>query len=84
MDKLDAENELRSVPRVIPTNDFLAMRLAFKARYWGLDDSRTPGRSYVERKLEGLEKNDFRAEKLSEVINYREDDARELRPVFGT
>ena len=82
MDKLDAENELRSLPKVVPTNDFLAMRAAFKTKYWSLDDNRTPGRSYVERKLEGLEKNDFRAEKLSEVINYREDDARELRPVW--
>jgi hypothetical protein len=82
MDKLDAENEVRAQPKVIPSSDFLAMREAFKSKYWPLEDSRTPARSYIEKKLEGLEKNDFRAETLSEVINYREDDARELRPVW--
>ena len=41
----------------------------------------TPGKSNLERRLESLEKNEFRAEKLYEVINYCEDDAVELRPV---
>ena len=62
MDRMDAENELRSQPKVVPANDFLAMRNAFKAKYWSLEGSKTPGRSYVEKKLEGLERNDFRAE----------------------
>ena len=35
----------------------------------------------MEKKLEGPEKNDFRAEKLSDVVSYREDTARELLPV---
>ena len=81
-DKLDAENEVRSLPKTIPGNDFMAMRKAFQAKFWELDDTRTPGRSYLEKKMEGLEKSDLRAEKLSEVVNLREDDNRELRPVW--
>ena len=32
--------------------------------------------------LESLKQNEFRAEKLCDVINYREDDALELRPLW--
>ena len=82
MDRLDAENEVRSLPKVVPANDFFAMKSAFVTKHWALDKSRTPGKSYVEKKLEGLEKNEFRAEKLSEVVSYQEDDGGELRPVW--
>ena len=84
IDKVDAENDVRQVPKVIAGRDFLTMRSTFKDKYGPLEDDRCPARSYIERKLDDLEKGDFRAEMLSEVINFRQDDARELQPVWDT
>ena len=58
------------------------MKEAFEKQFWQLSDQKTPGKSNLEKRLESLEKKEFRAEKLCDVINYREDDAVELRPVW--
>ena len=84
IDKVDAENDVRQVPKIIAGRDFLTMRAAYKAKYGNLDDDRCPARSYIERKLDDLEKGDFRAETLSEVVNYRQDESRELQPVWDS
>ena len=84
IDKIDAENEVRQVPKVIAGRDFLTMRAAFKEKHGALDDERCPARSYIEKKLDDLEKGDFRAEMLTEVINFKQDDARELQPVWDS
>ena len=84
VDKVDAENDVRQVPKTIAGRDFLTMRAAFKDKYGPLEDERCPARSYIERKLDDLEKGDFRAETLAEVINFRQDDARELQPVWDS
>ena len=82
--KVDAENEVRMVPKVVLANDFNALRTTYKVKYGALEDSRTPGRSYYEKRVDSLERSDFRAETLSEVINFRQDDARELKPVWDS
>ena len=81
-DRMDAENEVRSQPKVVASTDYVAMREAFKLKYWALDDVKAPAKTYVEKKLEGLEKADFRAEKLTEVVAYREDDRDTLHPIW--
>ena len=55
IDKIDAENDVRQVPKVIAGRDFLTMRATFKAKYGPLEDARCPARSYIERKLDDLE-----------------------------
>ena len=84
MDKVDAESDVRQVPKTIAGRDFLTMRAAVKDKYGPLEDERCPARSYIERKLDDLEKGDFSAETLAEVINFRQDDARELQPVWDS
>ena len=58
------------------------MKKCFEEAYHELSDAKTPAKSYVEKKLEAVEKGEMRAEKLSDVVNYREDEASELRPVW--
>ena len=52
------------------------MKMVFEGEHWALSDEKTLAASYLERKLEFLEKNEFKAEKLSDVVNNREDDAK--------
>ena len=42
-DNMDAEAEVRALPKVIPGKDYLAMRPAFKEEYWELTDDLAPG-----------------------------------------
>lgn len=82
MDKADAEAMTRNIPKTVPVSDYQAMRNAFKDRFWKLDDGRAPAQGYVEVKLDHLEKGNFRAEKLSEVVAFREDNRDGLIPVW--
>ena len=82
VNNMDAENEVRGQPKTISSNDLVGMKEAFEKQFWQLSDQKTPGKSCLEKRLESLERKEFRAEKLCDVINYREDDAVELRPVW--
>ena len=82
--KLEAENQARGQPKNILPHDFSVLKKSFEDKYWDLSDDKTPSKAFFERRLEALEKNELRAEKLSEVVNYREDDAHELRPVWDS
>ena len=44
------------------------MRKAFEVAWWELEDSNCPSKGYLEKKLDEVEKNDLRAELLSEVL----------------
>ena len=82
--ELDAEHEVRDEPKRLPVGDRQAMRVAFEAKFWKLEDSLCPGRSYLEKKLESVEKNDLRAETLSEVVCARDEADGALRPVWDS
>ena len=84
VNKMDAELEVRGQPKAVLANDYSAMKRAFEKQYWTLCDEKTPAKSYLERKLESLEKRELRPEKLGDVINYREDDSMELKPVWDS
>ena len=58
-DKVDAENITRNLPKVMPVNDYNAMRKTFEDKYWKLDDGKAPCQSYIEDQLANLEKGDF-------------------------
>jgi hypothetical protein len=59
--EMDGEADARSEPKRIPASDTLAMKAMFEKRFWALEDELTPSKSYVERKLEMIEKDDLRA-----------------------
>lgn len=62
--------ELRREPNPLPATDFQAMKAAFEARFWELLSSAVPARAYVEKVQEMVEKNDLRAEALTEVLHF--------------
>jgi len=58
--ELDGECEARKIPKDIGTSDIAAMRKAFETAWWELEDSLTPSKSYLEKKLDEVEKEDLR------------------------
>ena len=75
----DGDCEVRRVPRDIPLTSVAAMYSAFELAHWQLDDKQKPARSYLERKLDEVEKGELRAEPLEEVVSVEEDDPDMLR-----
>ena len=82
--EIEGESEARKIPKDISPSDFHSMRAAYESRHWELEDRRVPGRSYLEKKLDEIEKDELRAELLSEVIAQDEDDPDSLRTVWST
>ena len=81
-DKTEAEAQVRNLAKPVPVNDYATMRKAFKAKHWQLTDAKAPAQSYVEAQLEKVEKNNWRAEKLVEVVADKEDNANGMMPVW--
>ena len=75
----DGDCEVRRVPKDIPLSSVAAMHKEFEKAHWILDDKQRPARSYLERKLDEIEKDDLRAEPLEEVVSVDEDDPDMLR-----
>ena len=69
----EGEAEARNEAKKIPVGDHLAMRAAFEAQYWALEDKGVPGKAYLEKLLDRIEKNDLRSELLSEVLSVDDD-----------
>ncbi len=75
----DGDCEVRRVPKDIPLSSVAAMHAEFEKAHWALDDKQKPARSYLERKLDEIEKDDLKAEPLEEVVSMDEDDPDMLR-----
>ena len=81
--EIEGESQCRRVPKDIGASDFQAMRESFETRWWELEDKRVPGKSYMEKKLDEVEKNELKAELLSEVVSQDEDDPDSLKIVWS-
>ena len=68
----DGDCEVRRVPKDIPVTAVNATNDAFEKKYWVLEETQMPARSYLERKLDEIEKDDLRAESLEEVVSMAE------------
>ncbi len=79
---LDGECEARRVPKDIGTSDVTAMRRAFEKAWWVLEDSLVPAKTYLEKKLDEVEKDELRAEMLTEVLTVPEDDPDTLKTIW--
>jgi hypothetical protein len=75
----DGDCEVRRIPKDIPLASVAAMGTAFEKTYWALEEGHLPARSYLERKLDEIEKDDLRAEPLEEVVSMTEDDPDALK-----
>ena len=60
--EIDQECEMRGEPKVILASDYQGMKATFENRFWELEDGKTPSKHYFEKKLEGVQKNEPRAE----------------------
>ena len=58
--ELDGECEARKVPKDIGTSDISAMRKAFEKAWWVLEDPQVPAKTYLEKKLDEVEKDELR------------------------
>jgi len=75
----DGDCDIRRVPKDITHSSTKAMRATFEKNFWELQEPQVPARSYLERKLDEVEKDDLRAEPLEEVVSAEEDDPDALR-----
>ena len=82
--EVDGERDARQEPKLIPRSDHMAMKKSFETSFWKLEEELSPAKTYLEKKLEQIEKEDLRAEKLDEVLSVRDDADESLRPVWGT
>ena len=81
-DKTEAEAQVRSLTKPIQGNDYTSMRKFFKDKHWKLEDSKAPSQQYIEQQLDRVEKQDWRAERLSDVVAFKEDTREGMMPVF--
>ena len=58
------------------------MRNAFEKAWWVLEDAEVPAKTYLEKKLDEVEKDDLRAELLTEVLTVPEDDPHTLKTIW--
>jgi len=80
--ELDGEAEIREQPKKVCLPDYFAMRAAYEEGHGALTDDQVPGKTFMEKRLEMIEKGDFRAEPLSEVLSLEDDEGDTLRAVF--
>lgn len=82
LDENEQERELLNQPKLLPGDSYHTMRNAFEAKYWKLDDRQVPAKSYVEKVLDRVEKNDLKAEPLTEVLNLDDNEDESLKPAW--
>ena len=68
----------------VPLPDQFAMRRSFESKFGALTDDQMPGNNFMEKRLEQIEKSDFRAELLSVVLSADDDEAETMKAIFNT
>jgi len=82
--EVEAEQEARHLPKKIQKSEFLNMITAWEAKWWKLEESEKPAKSYLEKRIEDLESGEMRAEKLNTIIHRDQDDDDGLEPMWGS
>ena len=72
--ELEGEAEQRSEAKRLPTPDHKAMKTAFESKHWEINERATPAPRFMEKRFDMIEKNDLRAEPLSEVLGADQED----------
>ena len=74
MHELEGEAETRREPKRLPMPDHKAMKEHFAKAQWALAERDTPAPRWMEKRFEMLERNDLKAECLTDVLNVLEED----------
>ena len=81
----EIEGELQSKNLIKPmaTSEYTSMIQSWEKKYWELDDDIIPAKSYLEKRAELIEQDDYKAESLNTVITREQDDPDILFPVWS-
>ena len=82
--KLEGELSALNLVKPIPVSEWVAMRNAWQAKYWKVDDDLIPARTYLERRAEEIEQGECKAESLTTVLTKDQDDPDTLIPVWSS
>jgi len=82
--ELEGDQEARNQPNTILVSDTIVMKNAFEQKYWRLEEEYSPAKSYLERLLEKVEKEDLRAEPLSDVLCVRDEGQGSLQAAWDS
>jgi hypothetical protein len=81
MAEAEGISETRNETKPLANTDMAAMKTSFEAKWWTMEDDEVPAKSYMEKRLDMIEKSDLRAEPLSEVLAKGEDETDVLRTI---
>ena len=81
----EIEGELQSKNLIKPmaNSEYTAMIQSWEKKFWELDDDIIPAKSYLEKRAELLEQDDYKAEALTTVLTREQDDPDILIPVWS-
>ena len=81
----EIEGELQSKNLIKPmaNSEYTSMIQAWEKRFWELDDDVIPARSYLEKRAELIEQDDYKAEALNTVLTRDQEDPDVLVPVWS-
>ena len=82
--KIEGELSAKHIVKPMSSSEFIGMRQSWEKKYWVLDDDVVPARTYLEKRAEDLEQEDFKAESLQSVLTREQDDPDVLVPVWST
>ena len=82
--ELEAELDTKEFVKTVPNSEWQAMRAALDRVAGKQDDKLTPAKEYVEKRLQEVENNDYRAESLTEVVSRDEVDPDSLLPQWDS
>ena len=80
--ELEGVAETLGEPKKIAEVDNQAMRAAFENKWGEIEDVEVPAKTYLEKRLDQIEKNSLVAETLSEVLNEDEDEGNAMQTVL--
>ena len=82
--ELEAELDTKEFVKTVPSSEWQAMRAALDRVAGKQDDKLTPAKEYVEKRLQEVENNDYRAESLTEVVSRDEVEPDSLLPQWDS
>jgi len=82
--EIEGELQSRNLVKPMASSEYAGMVTAWERRYWQLDEDVIPARSYLEKRAELIEQNDYKAESLTTVITKEQDDPDILVPVWSS
>ena len=80
--KHESALEARHLPKEISNNACNGMRGAFESKWWPLEDEQVPSRAWIERKLNEVETQVYRAEPLTEAVRMTDEDPGNLKATW--